>query len=101
MHARFVTVEIQADALPELTRIYEDAVLPAFKGQQGFRGALFLSDAEARRVVSITLWETEPDMRAGETSSYFQAQLERVERFFTAPARREYFRVESLSAPPE
>ncbi len=96
-----MTVQVRPDDLPELARVYHDAVLPAFKGQQGFRGALLLSDADARRVVSITLWESEPDMRAGETSSYFQAQMERVERFFTAPSRREYFRVESLSAPPE
>ncbi len=101
MHARVVTVDIRAEDLPALARVYQDAVLPAFKGQQGFRGALFLSDPESRRVVSITLWETEPDMRAGETSAYFQTLIERVEPLFAAPSHREYFRVESLSAPPE
>ncbi len=99
MHARVVAVEVRAEDLPELTRIYNDGVLPVCRGQQGFRGALLLSDGEAGRAVSITRWETEPDMRAAESSDYFQAQSERAQRLFVGPSRREYFRVESVSLP--
>lgn len=101
VQARVVSVELPAEHLAEAARIYQDAVLPVCKGQQGFRGALLLSDAEGGRAISITLWETEPDMRAGESSDYFQAQSERVQVLVSGVPRREYFRVESVSIPTE
>ncbi len=101
MHARVVSVQVPAEHLPEVSRIYQSAVLPVCKGQQGFRGALLLSDADAGRAISITLWETEPDMRAGENSDYFQAQSQRLQALVSGTPRREYFRVESVSIPPE
>ncbi len=101
MHARVVSVEVPAERLAEAARIYHDAVLPVCKGQQGFRGALLLSDGEGGRAISITLWETEPDMRAGESSDYFQAQSERVQALSSGQPRREYYRVESVSIPVE
>lgn len=95
MHARVVSIQVRADDLPEVSRIYTDGVLPVCKGQQGYRGALLLTDGDTGRAVSITLWESEPDMRAGENSPLLQAQSERVQQLMTAPSERTYYRVET------
>jgi heme-degrading monooxygenase HmoA len=99
MHARVVSIQVRAGDLPEVGRIYREAVLPVCKGQQGYRGALLLTDGDTGRAVSITLWESEPDMRAGENSALFQSQSERVQQLLTAPAERTYFRVDTLNLP--
>ncbi len=99
MHARVVSIQVRPADLPEVCRIYREGVLPVCKGQQGYRGALLLTEAETGRARSITLWESEPDMRAGENSSLFQSQSERVQEMTTAPSERSYFGVESLNLP--
>ncbi len=97
MHARVVSIQVPPGDLAEVRHIYREGVLPVCKGQQGYRGALLLMEADSGRAVSITLWESEPDMRAGENSQLFQSQSERVQQLMTAPAERTYFRVESLN----
>ncbi len=99
MHARVVSIQVRPTDLPEVGRIYTEGVLPVCKGQQGYRGALLLTEAETGRAVSITLWESEPDMRAGENSPLFQSQSERVQELITLPPERTYFRVESFNLP--
>ncbi len=96
MHARVVSIQVRPGDLPDVSRIYREGVLPVCKGQQGYRGALLLTESESGRAVSMTLWESEPDMRASESSPLFQAQSERVQELITVPAERTYFRLDSL-----
>ena len=44
MHARVVTGQYQQGTLEEAAHMYRDLYLPAAEQQQGFKGALFLTD---------------------------------------------------------
>ena len=68
MHARATTVQIQSGKMQEAIGIYNQIILAA-KAVKGFQGAYLMTDASSGKVLSITVWETEADMLAGESSS--------------------------------
>ena len=64
MHAQLNFRQIPAGRMDEAIQTYRDAVLPVVRSQQGFRGALVLADRNAGKIIAISLWETEADLRA-------------------------------------
>jgi heme-degrading monooxygenase HmoA len=93
MYARVTTTQMQPGKTEEAIRIYRDSVLPAAKQQQGFKGVFLLTDPNTGKGVSISLWETEADMRAGETSGYYQEQIAKFAQVFAGPPTREGYEV--------
>jgi len=77
----------------EAVRIYRDSVIPAAKKQHGFKGALLLTDSITGKGYSITEWETEADMKAGETSGYYEEQIAKFGQLLTSKPIREGFQV--------
>ena len=69
--------------------IFRDSVVPAAKEQKGHKGHYLLSDRKSGKSISISLWETEADMTAGESSGHFQQQLARFKGILSAPPVRE------------
>ena len=93
MYARVTIVQIQPGKVDEATRIYRDSVVPAAKQQKGFKGIYMLTDRNTGKGISIALWQTEADMKAGESSGYFQQQLAKFKDIFGAPPVREQYEV--------
>jgi heme-degrading monooxygenase HmoA len=86
MYARVVTSQYQAGKLEEAIQIYRESILPEARKRPGFKGAIGLVDPSTGKAMSIVLWQTEADMRAGETSGSLQAQLAKIVAFLaTAP----------------
>lgn len=75
MYARVVFTHVQADKEDAVIQLYNESVVPAAMEQPGFKGLLSLVDRSRGKAISITLWETEEDMLAGESSGYYQEQL--------------------------
>ena len=91
MYARVVSMETLPMDMREAVRIYQESVLPAAKKQRGFRGALMLTDRDTGEGVSITLWESEDDMRASETSGFYHRKLDELDALFiSTPVRKHY-----------
>ena len=61
------------------------------KQQQGFKGVLTLLDRQTGKATSITLWETEADLKAGESNGYYQQQVSKLASFVAAPPARETY----------
>ena len=93
MYSRLVTLQLQPGKTEEAVRIYRDSVIPAAKKQHGFKGALLLTDASTGKACSITEWETEADMKAGEASGYYQEQINKFGPIVTSTPTREGFLV--------
>ena len=93
MHARIVTVQLQPGKIDEAIRIFRDSIVPAAKQQNGFKGALLLTDASADKVISVTQWETEADMLASETSGYYQEQVAKVGHIVRSQPTDEHYQV--------
>jgi heme-degrading monooxygenase HmoA len=93
MHARVITVQVQPGAFDEAIRIYQESVVPTAKEQPGCEGLLLLVNRHAGTAISISLWETEADLKAGETSNYLQDQLAKFADVFVPgrlPGRETY-----------
>ncbi len=69
MFARVSTFQGQPDQTAEGIRVAREQILPAARLQEGFRGIYLLFDRESGRSLSITLWETEEDLRASEEAA--------------------------------
>ena len=70
MYARVTTGYVQPGKVHELNQFLRETIVPIYHQQQGFKGALFLTDRSANKEIVITLWETEAEMAAGEASAF-------------------------------
>ncbi len=97
MNARVTIVQVLPGKMDEAVDLYRNSVVPAAKQQKGYKGVYPLTDRNTGRGISITLWETEADMMAGENSGYYQQQLAKFKEVFGAPPVRESYDVSVLA----
>lgn len=69
MFARVSTFQGSPDQTAEGIRVTREQILPAAKLMDGFKGIYLLYDRESGKSLSVTLWETEVDMRASEEAA--------------------------------
>ena len=69
-HARVSTRQIQSGQMDEAVRILRDQTLPIMRERNGFKGGLVLVDSSNGRLMTISLWETEADLRASEPPGF-------------------------------
>ncbi len=93
MFARLLRIHIKIGRIDEAAKLFKESVIPLCKNQKGYKGAYFLSDRKTGISIPITLWESEKDMLATESSHFFQEQLVKFMGFFKAPPIRETFEV--------
>jgi heme-degrading monooxygenase HmoA len=84
MYARVVSLSIQPEMMDEAIRIFREDINPVAKEQKGLTGGSLLTDKETGKAISISLWETEADMVAGEENEYLQEQVAKVAYLLTA-----------------
>ncbi len=99
MYARMTTMQPRQGMAGEAAKTFSQSVIPAAQQQMGFRGALLLEDPASGRGTSITLWETEADLKAGEESGYFKAQIAKFGPLMTGPPVREALVVTARALP--
>jgi len=93
MFARLLRIKTKIERIDEAAKLFEESVIPSYKNQKGYKGAYFLTDRKTGVSIPITLWESEEDMLATESSHFFQEQLVRFMTFFKAPPIREAYEV--------
>jgi heme-degrading monooxygenase HmoA len=90
---RVLTSTAQLSKMDEGVQIVRDSISLTYKQQPGFKGGLWLSERRTGKITSITLWATEADMLAGESSGYFQAQIAKFAHVLASPVVREAYEV--------
>ncbi len=93
MYARVLTVQLQPGKKEEAIQIYRDSTVPSAKQLPGFKNALFLTDDTTGKGISITLWETEAELKSSETSGWLEEQSAKFAPLFTAQPVREVYEV--------
>jgi len=91
MHARVILGKVKHDKQDEAIKIYKESVGPAVKEQKGFQRMHLLTDPDTSKFISITIWETENDMVAGESSGYLQEQLNKISALFVGPPTIQHY----------
>jgi len=93
MYARVVTTHIQADKIDEAIEVWRDKVIPTIKGAKGFKSSYMTGDRHSGKGVVFSLWETEADATAWNTSGKYQEVIGHFAKLFTAPPTQEQFEV--------
>jgi len=93
MYARVTSVDIQQGKVEQAIRTYQGEVLPATAQQPGYRSAILFIDRDTLKAISITIWQTEDDMSAGDVSTYYIEQLRKMAAFFAGMPQRETYEV--------
>ena len=93
MYARVSTAEVQPGKMDEVIAVSRDAGLPAARQQPGFKGALWLTDRDANKLMAVSLWETREDMETGEQSGYYREQIGRLGGLLAGDVVREAYEV--------
>jgi len=93
MYARAVTIQFQPGKVSEASSIVKDSIVPAMKGQKGFKGQLLLTQKDTGKAISINLWETEADLTAFETSPLYKELLGKLGSLLAGPPAGEHYEV--------
>ena len=89
--ARTTTATVPSDKAAEITRVWEQTILPALKPVPGFQGAHLLIDPSTGEGFSLTFWASEQDAIAYEQSGLYTQLVEKLRPFFTTrPVLRSY-----------
>ena len=100
MHVRAASVQIQPGKMQEAIDIYNGSVVEGAKAQKGFQGAYLMTDAASGKALSITVWESEADMLAGESSGgYYSEQIGKFASVFDGTPSLEHYEL-SVDASP-
>jgi hypothetical protein len=75
MYAITVAAQVQLDKIDEAASIFRDSVIPAYQQLNGFKSALLLIDPATGKSLGISLWKSEADRAAVQTSGALQQQL--------------------------
>lgn len=94
MHVRAATVQVQSGKIQECIDLFKNSVVPAQKAQKGYQGSYLMTDASRSKVLAISVWESEADMIASESSSgYIQEQLAKFGSVFAGSPILEHYEV--------
>ena len=93
MYARVITVQVQPGRLDDLLQVLQEQVIPAAQHQPGFRALFRLTDQRTGKGMTVSLWESEADLIASETSGYLQEMRAITAPFYVMPPFREVYEV--------
>ncbi len=93
MYARLTIATAQPDKTDESIKIVRDSVLPALKKQKGFKGLFFVTERNTDKGMTISLWNTETDMTAAESSGFYKEQVAKLVPLLAGPATTERYDV--------
>jgi quinol monooxygenase YgiN len=83
--------KVEPEKHQEAFAIFTDDIIPAAKEQEGFRGANLFTNPQNGKFISTTIWKTEENMTASDTSGYLREQLDKVAALLTEPPVIEHY----------
>ena len=100
MHLRAMSVQIQPGKMQEALDNYNGSVLEGARAQKGFQGAYLMTDAGCGKALSITVWESEAGILAGEaTRGYYNGQVTKFASIFAGSPSLEHYELSVEASP--
>lgn len=97
MHARVTTLRVREGQTEQVLRLIADVAMPAAERQEGFGAIIVMSNREANKILTTSLWDSEVSMLATERGEFLQEQISRFVVLLAGPPEIEHYRVEALS----
>ncbi len=99
MYARVIFGKIVPQNEHTMTQFYRDFVVPTARQQKGFKGIIQMVHPETGETLSISLWETEADMKATENNAYYKEQFAKLASFDAMGPKPEAYKVNVIEYP--
>ena len=99
MHVRAATVQVQSGKMQEVIDVFNNSVVQAQKALKGYQGSYLMTDASSGQALAISVWETETDMLAGESSGYYQEQIGKLASVLAGTPTLEHYELSSENSP--
>ena len=93
MYARVFSARVKPGQLQEVRRIYEEVIIPPVREQKGFREAFFLVDPDTEEGISVSIWETETDMKSSASGGFLDEQVKQVAPVLASEPKLHHYRV--------
>jgi heme-degrading monooxygenase HmoA len=97
MYVRVTVDPIKPDKIARAIKVEEESILPAARNEKGFKGLYFFTNSQTGKGLTISLWESEADMKAAEQSGYYREQIAKILPFMAGPAIKEHYEVSVLA----
>jgi len=88
MYARVVNSQLQPGKKEEWIAILRDSIVPAAQQQLGFHGFVVLADMDNDKGIAYSIWATKVELKASETSHFYQEQIAKLKCVRAAPPVR-------------
>ena len=92
-YARVTVGQHAPDKTDELIKIFRESVVPEVRQLKGYKGVLYLVDRTSGKGMSLSLWQTEAEMKASEEGGHYSRQVAKVLHLFSKPSSREVYEV--------
>jgi heme-degrading monooxygenase HmoA len=93
MYARIITSQLKPGTYDQATAIWRTAIVPNLEHQPGFKGGYMSGDRHTGKGTVITLWETEADATAMDSSGLYQQSIDLLVNLLISPPSREQLEV--------
>ncbi len=93
MFARVTFTAVQPSKFDEAVKLNRDSIMPAAKKLKGFKAFYGLTNRDTGKGITISMWETEADMKAAESSGFYREQLAKAAPLLAGPATMEHYEV--------
>ena len=93
MYARIITSQLKPGTFDQATAIWRESITPSLEHQPGFKGGYMSGDRYTGKGMVITLWETEADATAMNSSGVYQQSIALLANLLVAPPNREQLEV--------
>lgn len=85
MFARVTHVQSKPGTLDAVVALYQESVVPLLKLQPGFESTFLLTDPATGKGMSITLWRSEAERQAADSSGLLVEQIVKVMPLLAVP----------------
>ncbi len=72
MYIRAITLPVQGSKVNDAVNMFKESIAPMFKQQKGFKAGYLVGDRSTGKTMSITLWDTEDDASALDSSGFYE-----------------------------
>lgn len=90
MFARVTHIQAAPAKLAQVTTLYRDSVMPVIR-LQPYHSTLLLTDPATGKGLSITVWQSEADLKASESTGFLREQVGKVMPLLSGPPLQEAF----------
>jgi heme-degrading monooxygenase HmoA len=93
MYIRFVNSQVNLETIDEAIQIWDEQLKPVLKGIKGYKSGYLTGDRKSGKSVAVSIWETEADAIAFNTSGKYAELIALFARHMVAPPTQEQFEV--------